>query len=250
MDNSRDIQRSNSSLLDSDAIYTNPFRQNKSGQRIYRRAERLAAALHLLTNHIPSTEPVRLEIRVDSLRLLASILRAKDEMRVTESTAIREVQAIARELISLVRIACFSGYISTQNSRICTEALDELGSYLVTSQRSPLSESTLLSKDDLADDMRSGTLSYTSIIGGKHEIMNRTSDTAAQRNVRESRILEFLRTRGPRGISDIAANLPEYSEKMIQRELASLVGRGLIKRAGLKRWSTYSLEGNPLPSSP
>jgi DNA-binding HxlR family transcriptional regulator len=49
-----------------------------------------------------------------------------------------------------------------------------------------------------------------------------------------------LRSQGELGIKDVVSNLPEYSEKMIQRELAELVAAGRVKKTGLKRWSRYT----------
>jgi DeoR/GlpR family transcriptional regulator of sugar metabolism len=58
---------------------------------------------------------------------------------------------------------------------------------------------------------------------------------------RASRIMDILKDGGVLGIKDIAANLPEYSEKMIQRDLAFLVKQNQVRKSGAKRWSRYSL---------
>ncbi len=60
-------------------------------------------------------------------------------------------------------------------------------------------------------------------------------------SVREQGIMGILRAGGEFGIRDITANLPEYSEKMIQRDLLALVLSGKVKKTGLKRWSRYSI---------
>lgn len=67
------------------------------------------------------------------------------------------------------------------------------------------------------------------------------SNTKGTTSVRVQNILEVLRVGGSLGIKDIAANLPEYSEKMIQRELLNMASTGRIRKIGLKRWSKYSL---------
>ena len=41
------------------------------------------------------------------------------------------------------------------------------------------------------------------------------------------------------GIRDIASFVIGCSEKTVQRELASLISDGLIKKEGEKRWSRY-----------
>ena len=62
-------------------------------------------------------------------------------------------------------------------------------------------------------------------------------------NGRTQAILEVLRTGGELGIRDVASQLPEFSEKMIQRELAALVEKGTVKKLGEKRWSRYAIVG-------
>ena len=53
--------------------------------------------------------------------------------------------------------------------------------------------------------------------------------------------MDILRLGGTLGIKDISANLPQYSEKMIQRELADLVLANKINKTGEKRWSRYQV---------
>jgi len=60
-------------------------------------------------------------------------------------------------------------------------------------------------------------------------------------NQRGERIIDILKSGGILGIRDISANLPQYSEKMIQRELADLVETGKVRKLGAKRWSRYQL---------
>ena len=58
---------------------------------------------------------------------------------------------------------------------------------------------------------------------------------------RAERIIDILKAGGMLGIRDISANLPQYSEKMVQRELAELVETGKVRKIGAKRWSRSQL---------
>ena len=58
---------------------------------------------------------------------------------------------------------------------------------------------------------------------------------------RSDRIMDMLKVGGMLGIKDISTNLPQYSEKMIQRELAELVTSGRVRKLGAKRWSRYEI---------
>jgi len=59
---------------------------------------------------------------------------------------------------------------------------------------------------------------------------------------RQEIILSLLKKNKDLGIKDFATSISGCSEKTIQRELASLVSKGLITKTGEKRWSKYSLK--------
>lgn len=259
MDEIKDIQRTDSisRFIDQHSVRTNPFGENRAADRAYRRAERIAAGLHMLTNHIPEQEPVRSEVRSTASLVLLDVLKLRDEMRSAHSHSVTELQGRIRYLISMVRIMGVSGFVSQQNATTVIEALDELGTYVIASQRSMLSENISLSREDLIDvrmptyrpvqpkfvkdmsDIKDAR--DAAVIKDSHETSVRSGDSIGTLSVRVQSILEILKVGGSLGIKDISANLPEYSEKMIQRELLELVTRGAIKKTGLKRWSKYSL---------
>ncbi|MCR4281025.1 MAG: hypothetical protein NUV88_01690 [Candidatus Kaiserbacteria bacterium] len=247
--------------LDGHVVRTNPFGRNASGDKAYRRAERLVAGLHLLTSHVSPEEPVRQIVRKKSVQLLSNILDLRDEMRGASSVKTRTVQASIRELISLVRVLTISGFISFQNADVVIESLDELGNFLHASRRSSLSEDIVLSREDLLgvqpviQKKKAMTVTRTiGILSDKEleagtisDIKDNTNDGASKDNrtdtvtARGQNILEVLGSGGEMGIKDVCAHFPEYSEKMVQRELASLVSAKKVKKTGLKRWSRYSL---------
>ncbi|MDO8469872.1 MAG: hypothetical protein Q7S84_02510 [bacterium] len=246
MDGKTDIQKSNPLVrfFDKQTVRTNPFGTNQSADRAYRRAERLAAALFLVTNHIPADEPLRVAIRSGAVRLLENVLSLRNEMR-TESENVVACRASIRNEISLVRVLAVAGFLSIQNANTMIAGLDELGSFLNASQGSPLSDMYALSHEGLLD-IREGHIKDTHILKDRIDIKDtaQMSDTPSLKkgiHVREEAILAVLRSGGELGIRDIAANLPEYSEKMIQRHLVDLIATGRVKKTGLKRWSRYSV---------
>lgn len=258
MDDIKDSHKTDnlSRFIDGPIIKTNPFGNNRAGERAYRRAERIAAALHLLTNHIPATEPIRTTIRTEAVQLLDCSLALRDEMRATLSGNFQAFEARIRSLISLVRILTVSGFVSMQNANTMIESLDELGTFLTTSQRSALSESVTITKEELTDIGGPYPVRHTRAVkdirdthavkdnGGvsdRSEMSVKTDNPIGQSSIRAGHILDVLGSGSEMGIRDIAANLPEYSEKMIQRELLELVSKGRVNKVGLKRWSRYSI---------
>jgi hypothetical protein len=236
-------------FVDNQEIRTSPFGDNRIGERAYRRSERIVAALHLLTNHVSSEEPAREMIRRKGLELLGEVLELRDKMRASASPDFTTVQASIRNLISLIRMLTVGGQISIQNGEIVIDALDELGNFLVTSVRSSFTESVRLSREEFLDvrDVSVRNVKDKSIMDTrdvKDRLVNSVHDAnggSGHNSVRSERIITVLKQGGEYGIRDIVSHLPEYSEKMIQRELAHLVTGGRAKKSGLKRWSKYSV---------
>ncbi len=255
MDEIKDMQKSDDlgTFLDNSGVRTNPFGRNIMADKAYKRAERIVAAFHLLSNHVSETEPVRVEIRRCGLVLLSGCLELRDELRIPGSAVFIRTLADIRHLISLARILSVSGFVSRHNAEMVVEALDELGNLLSVSQRSSLSESVVLTKDELLSggeiirraavtDIKDKT-SIKDIRAVMNKEVKRSSvrHNADNSNGRAQGILQVLKTRDNLSIKDIASHLPEYSEKMIQRELAQMVAAGSIKKTGSKRWSRYAV---------
>lgn len=60
-------------------------------------------------------------------------------------------------------------------------------------------------------------------------------------DARKKRIFSFIKTSGPKTISEITPLFTDISEKTIQRDLLELVKMGEIKAEGEKRWRRYKL---------
>lgn len=213
-----------------------------SVDRLYRRAERIVAALFLATNHIHEEEALRIRMRSAGLQMLKDALALRHEMRSPQSAHASTFRASARYIVSLLRMLSVSGFLSIQNATVLIEALDDLGNFLRSAQQSALSENIAFSRQDFLD------ISHKPLTDIKDRAVKdniKVSDTTTRRsmNVRKENILEILRTSGELSVSQIAAGLPEYSAKMIQRDLVELISGGIVKKAGLKRWSRYSLAG-------
>src|SRR3989338_900392 len=273
MSDIKDTQKTNalSSFLDVQLIKTSPFLNNTSGERAYVRAERIVAAIFLLTNHFNYTDQIRESLRGKGMGLLSSILGLRSGLRSSGADLVQSVQATVRELISLMRMSAVAGYISTQNASEVIQALDDLGSLLVASQRSDLSESVVLRREDLipkipeinqplqqkervnAIEGQEKIISPIQTAETKTEILlqnkekdlqkteNKISYRTQSTKARSQEVMEILKLNGRLGIKDIYSNMPECSEKMIQRELALLVSKGQVKKFGAKRWSLYEL---------
>ncbi len=266
----KEIQRGNinyESLSFEANLSVSPFGQNKAAEIAYKKGERIVLATHLVTNFVPKDEPVRAAVRTHSQQLLGSVMALRDGLHRTDSDTVRSVTASIREILSLLDIVHASGYISDMNLEMLKYAYADLARFIHTSASAPASEGVALSEQDFVAPSREEkkvlshghsngqkkTLTDTSvkdtvtdsisITDTKQETSKRPQSLRAkrQRKNRRMAVLDIVTKHNPVHIKDIAKELPEHSEKSIQRELASLVADGVVKREGSKRWTTYSL---------
>ncbi len=253
MDEIKDVPGRNFSKFLDVEVRTDPFGDNHSGERAYRRAERLVAGIFLLTNHIDAREKLRQEVRSNAVGLLDLILALRNDMRSPASVPFGEFQARVRLLISQIRMLVFAGSVSSQNAEVVSGALDELGNFIHLSQRTNLSESVRLSREDFLN-VRELSKGHIKDIKDTRAVKDKDTVKDTQKALepavsvgtsimtsRASSILEILRAGGEMSIRDIATNLPEYGGKTLQRELGALIEKGLVRRNGRKRWSRYSI---------
>lgn len=236
------------------SVKTNPFNNDASASRRYGRAERIVAALYLVTNHMPAQEPSRIAVRTSADTLLVSLLDPS-----AGNSGVNTSMSLVRHLISLLRVMLIAGFVSRSNAEALIEALDDLGVSLSIGGAGM----HVVSRDDLvpladvqrktyprnrvSDPLVKDTIDIkdTKDISENVEVMSMDKRNGQKRaeylRFRSQGILDVLRGSDPMSIKDICARLPEYSEKMIQRELAGLVHEGILRKSGEKRWSRYSV---------
>lgn len=248
------------------AIFSNVFEKDIRRVYLYKKAERLAKAVHLIGPAFISSGP--LKDRLD--RIAIGLVDAA----VLPPMASRE--ALSRELLalsSILGIARTGGMLSAMNADlIIREAhvlLAEAAGY--EEPRLALEETPSLAALVKSSSMTSGghdarevarlrslaRVEYDpalnaedapeSIGHDKGHIKDsvRTPKTNPEKgggnSSRRDSILAVLRSKGPSYIKDISLVVRDVSEKTIQRELAALVSEGQVLRKGDRRWTTYEL---------
>lgn len=94
-----------------------------------------------------------------------------------------------------------------------------------------------MNEDKRLDKGQKKTTSHTNPPKGQTKSAQ-AKDTASSRS---QAILAVVKTKGVVSIRDVADVVTGCSEKTIQRELLALVEKGVIKKEGERRWSTYRL---------
>lgn len=232
------------------SIFSNIFDKDIRRVYIYKKAERLAKAIHLIAPAFGNAPALRDRLEEIAVGLIdAAILpppSARDELSLELLT-----------LSSVLSIARSGGLLSPMNADLIAREvhnlLQEVASYeephIILEEAPSLA---MLAKDmhaqtgrpllgqlpaPVAPVMRNGGALRAAGIR-KGQAQGHASDKGDDR--RET-ILSVLKTKGPSYIKDISTVVRGVSEKTIQRELQSLVEAGKVIRTGERRWTTYSL---------
>jgi len=248
-----------------------PFGNNRAGSFLYKKTERLAVALHLVTNAIPHEEAVRTRIREAAVALLWETLALWKGFRSVGPEKTNDIGARLLELISLLDVANAAGYLSRMNLSILRTECVRLVGFMRDVEDTTDAEAIVLAEsyfkmaiEDYKGHQRDGVSGGGDSMSFKkasdafkgHDIQkDRTrstpramtgkkrsskTDRSETRLARRERILSLVREKGRVSVKDIAAVIRDCGEKTLQRELLLLVGQGVLTKEGERRWSTYA----------
>lgn len=248
-------------------IFSNVFEKDIRRVYLYKKAERLAKAVHLVGPAFVSNPA--LKERLD--RTAVSLIDASTLPPQASS------DALSRELLtlsSILGIARMTGMLTAMNadmiSREAQQLLTEVVGY--EAPRLELEEvPTLasLAKSSVAIEAREASrlrslarVTFDADLNGNDASENKGQSKGHIKDIaksaqqdkpsspqgreqagsgRKESVLAALKGKGPSYIKDISLIVRGVSEKTIQRELATLVAEGLVIRKGDRRWTTYEL---------
>jgi DNA-binding transcriptional ArsR family regulator len=225
------------------SIFNNVFEKDIRRVFIYKKAERLAKAIHLITPAF--SESVSLRNRIDAIAI-----GLVDAAILPSSAARTKLSSELLALSSILSIAHIGGLLSSMNTELIAREtrllLQEVAAY--EEPRLFLDEAPTLST--LAKKVSAHEPVERSL--QRHEVQTKKPLKAKGHNPlkdtkpssiqdRSESILSVIRNKGVASIKDISTVVLDISEKTIQRELAALVAAGALIKEGERRWSTYSL---------
>jgi hypothetical protein len=223
-------------------IFSNVFDKDIKRVYIYKKAERLAKAIHLIAPAFKNSQALREKLDLIAIGLVDAAVLPPMLART----------ALSRELLALssvLSIARSGGLLSPMNAdligRESHQLLQEVATYeepLLTFEDAPTLAS--LAKSSVAPKQiseRAPTARPMPIDKGQiKQDKGHVSDTAPRAS-RQQAIIDVLKEKGPSYIKDISVVIRDVSEKTIQRELQNLVSEGRVERSGERRWTTYAL---------
>ena len=213
-----------------------------------KKTEKIAAAVYLLTDLMPPTDPLRSELRSCSLELLGATLSGDESGK--ESMA-----RFARKLLSLLQVGYYAHLISEMNQVIFKREIEALighieGRFSRAGEVSLSSiffqidnlghESDVRPKAENAYKRHQQDMPFKKV---SNQTNNKVFEIKKEKNKRHEEIMNFFRSvkRSDVSIKDISVVMKDCSENTIQRELIDSVQKGLLRKEGERRWSRYSL---------
>lgn len=245
-----------------------PFMGSTSMSSLYRRAERLALATHVVSNLVPYREEIRNTIRRESRQLLSRTLELYTGTNASPQQAAQDVLVSVRHILSLIDILHVTGHVSRMNTEVLKHAYRDFALAIERIHDAPTAEAIVVkdeffetlptqSKGQPIKDISKGhtegsitdtlkdTESIKDIKDTERKTVHRTQSIRDKRRLasRRMQILDVVTKRGPVPMATIAKEIPDCSQKTLQRELLSLVADNVIAKEGEKRWTMYSIAG-------
>ena len=256
-----------------DSLYFAMQEKHNSMSFISKKTEKITTALYMVTDFIPESEPLRLQLRTVAISLMSKTRTLVSRATLAERFEVDEISGLFGDAIAFVELAGTIGLVSQMNSAIllselnktATElrALFEVGNYSSALHSGP--SGLVLSADLFAVEVpkvvpRPVSFTPTSTpenSKGQASPLNvlytKTHTPEAKREnspkvasvgmkiARRNDVLSVVKNKGQVTIKDITSLLKDTSVKTAQRELLQLVKEGVLKKEGEKRWSTYKL---------
>lgn len=232
------------------SIFNNIFEKDIRRVFMYKKAERLAKAIHLIAPAFNESESLQKRLDAIAVGLVDAAILPPGAARV----------ALSRELLtlsSILAIARTSGLLSSMNADLITREahflLQEVAAY--EEPRLTMDEAPTLSgiaKSALKQELRHETVPtrrspmQAAVTKATHpprkgHVKDITHEAEDHIKDRREAILSVIRHKETASIKDVSSIVRGVSEKTVQRELSALVEQGIVVKQGERRWSTYSL---------
>ncbi len=236
------------------------FEKDSAFVYVFKKTEKLASALYIITNLFSDNEPLKWTLRKKASELLSFSLGYKDISESAQADFLYSMKSRTLEIVSMLEIGFRGGIISQMNYSILKQEflnLIEVLNVSSTAQKEvvnepinhsffevPKADVNSLRRHILHDSLQHQISTESEKNSGLSIKDNNQTSLQAKSEVkrthRQDIILALVKKRKEVTIKDVAEVIKDCSEKTIQRELIAFINAGVLKRTGERRWSKYS----------
>jgi predicted transcriptional regulator len=220
----------------------------------FKKAEKITAALYLVSSLLKDNEPIKWDMREKGLSFLSAAISLNSAEPIDKNEVLQALFLTAFETISVLNVAKISSLVSEMNHSILKNEIEAIvtllkqrvvedasrAGYVLSDSFFKTDESLLLRTESTKVNNPTPSLFSKNTHEGK-EIKKDKIAVKDKKDDRKTLIIELLKKESNLTIKDFTKVIHNCSEKTIQRELLDLVAKGVIKKEGERRWSTYSL---------
>jgi hypothetical protein len=247
------------------------FSGDSYGLFVFKKTERIVSALYLLSGFMSDIEPLKNKIRTVAIDLLDNAIGLSNRIW-GEDYFQKNLLKTLVETSVLFDLSKSVNMISKMNYEIISSELKKMANFLMESSNSYSSakiaieqnyfdgnynynseqKNILDSRDDKVfsfkndylnkgqkdiKDTQTGNVLNTMSVGKSILTDKNQKDKSGRQDI----IISMLKGGLKLTIKDFSKNIRDCSEKTIQRELLSMVSKGVLKKEGERRWSKYFL---------
>jgi hypothetical protein len=220
------------------------FGQGSHFASLYKKTEKLIAAIYMITDFIKDNEPLKWRIRENALELLSINMNFTTVSLSERRELLKKYQALSLEIVSLSGIAQIGGLISEMNHSVLSREFEKLAIAITRDENKKSNEETIV-LDPNFFEKTDVLYNQPAVISKGHvqktEYVAKPYKSTDVKEDRKSTITRLLLKKSGLNIKDFSQAIKGCSEKTIQRELLAMVAAGVLKKEGERRWSTYSL---------
>ncbi len=267
-----DINDKSLKNLEMTGIFSNPL--ERTLLTYVRKIGKIVSAIYLVTDVMDQTLPLAGALRNQSLELLNHSYGVMTGGKIGADDLSRVLVRI-EQVVTLVEIGSIAHHISAMNADILMGEMAKIKELLSVDIQAvkrqekafvihrPMAGQSMIPDGVIADklfdqlverheskrhqnDIKTtmvAPLAQNDIQNDKLENKTTFKTTSANWRTndidRKQEILGIIKTRHSTTMQDIKNAFKEYSEKTIQREIATLMEMGLVRREGNKRWAVY-----------
>lgn len=248
------------------------IKDNKAFVFFVSKVHKIASATYLITDLFDVREPLKWSLRENVLEMVSSVA----SMLASNASSMRtlnDVKKTIEEVLFLIETAGRARLISPMNRDVMFREIQafaqELDTHVAESGlvdmrtiEGVFEEKTLapiLPQAPRIEDMykrhsigqaNQRAIRPASLASRSHKTPQKQpadiqekgqTQTGANGKERADRIIDILNKKGAVTIKDIAAAIPDVSEKTIQRDLSDMILSGAVQKKGERRWTVYFL---------